>query len=99
MEVGALFIALSSRDLRSPSAPGNSAARHGDGPRDATHPLAVLVRGQCPSSRGPPRHHWTKWREGILRCLESVLARTRNLPAVVRGSPESAAVRGKSRPA
>ncbi len=50
------------------------------------HPkFFVLNRGQLPSPRRPPRHHWTVLEGRILRCLESIRPWSRT--ALVSGPP------------
>ncbi len=77
----------------SPSTPGNSAGS----PRRRASMTPPSSR--CPSSRGPPRNHWTKMEGRDPPVSGECPGPSQNLPAVVRGSPESAAVRGISRPA
>ncbi len=75
-------------------------ARRGNGSRWRHHSLAVLARGQFPSSRGPPRHHRTKM-EG----LENVLPQVRIspppsaalLPPAICGEIQPTAVSGQHR--
>ncbi len=52
----------------------------GDGAGWRHHQHSVLARGQLPSPRGPPGHHWTKL-EG--RCLGSVWVQARTSPPSV----------------
>ncbi len=73
-------------------------ARHGDGMGWCHPQSSVLARGQFPSPRGPPRHHWTKLERRDLPVSGKCPGSSQNQPAAVRGQRKSAA-RGQRKPA
>ncbi len=88
MEVAARFIALARQDLLVRRVfLGVLQARHGDSTWWRHPSLAVLTRGQFPSSRGPPRHHRIKMEGRDPPVSGECPAPSQNQPAIVCGSP------------